>query len=418
LIAEKALLGTILKENHLVNDTMIKPIHLAAGRHRVLLELIKKLVSKGQYADSITLSMAANPDAFGGISYVNELLSYADPVKMDEYEQLVLAGWKEREKRNILALSLKEDWEIGKVIHSLDNIYEIRAKDHKSINDEITDLYESPWRQEDKQKGVYSGINKLDILTNGWQDGEVTIIAARPSMGKTDLMLHLAKQAGWQGYVPIIFSLEMPAKSLTQRLIASTGGYHRSKMRDPYKLFSEEQKERWPAVLGRLNQTNLQIFDEAGQTIPVMRTKIRKIVHQYPNKKPIVFIDYMGLIKSNESYGGNMNLQITEISKNLKGMAKDFHCPVVCLSQLNRSVEQRQNKRPMMSDIRDSGSVEQDADVILFLYREKYYDKSVKDYSLEMIIAKNRNGAVSTVKAMYNEHTGEIKNDHNDQRII
>ena len=307
----------------------------------MLLAQIKKLVHNGQSADHVTLSMAVNPETFGGISYVNELLSYANPVKIDEYEQIVLNEWKEREKRNILTLSLKENWEMEKVIQSLDDINEIRADDHKSIGGELTELFEAPWEPQVDQHGIYSGIEKLDQLTNGWQDGEVTIVGARPSMGKTDFMLHLAKQAGWKNCIPILFSLEMPAKTLIKRLIASTGGYHREKMRDPYQLLSEEQKQRWPAVLGRLNETNIQIFDGSGQTVPEMRAKVRSMMHQYPGKKPFIFIDYLGLIRSNEFYGGNANLQITEISRNLKGMAKDFNCPVICLAQLNRSVEQR-----------------------------------------------------------------------------
>ncbi len=413
MIAEKAWLGTILKENELIRDSIIEPSRLQEGKHRVLLAQIKKLIHNGQSADHVTLSMAVNPETFGGISYINELLTYANPIKIDEYEQIVLNEWKEREKRNILTLSLQEDWKIEKVVQTLDDINEIRVDDHQSICAGLTELFEAPWEPNVAQHGVYSRIEKLDQLTNGWQDGELTIIGARPSMGKTDFMLHLAKEAGWQGCIPLVFSLEMPAKSLIKRLIASTGGFARDKMRDPHRMLSEEQKQRWPAALGKLNETNIQIFDGSGQTVPEMRAKVRKIMHQYPGKKPVIFIDYLGLVRANEFYGGSANLQITEISRNLKGMAKDFNCPVICLAQLNRSVEQRENKRPLMSDIRDSGSVEQDADVILFLYRENYYDRKVKDYSLEIITAKNRNGGVETVRAQYNEFTGEIRNgDH------
>ena len=155
-----------------------------------------------------------------------------------------------------------------------------------------------------RNAGILTGIKQLDAYTDGFQDGEVTIIAARPSMGKTDIMLHLAKQAGWQQYLPMIFSLEMPAKSITQRLIASTGGYNRGKMRDPYHLLSESQKVYWSTVLGELNKTTIQTFDQAAQTIPMMRAKLRKMIHEYPGKKPIVFIDYLGLIRPNENYGG------------------------------------------------------------------------------------------------------------------
>ena len=417
MIAEKALLGTFLKGNHLLDDTMIKPEHFEEGRHRLLMHLIKKIHRHERTVDAITLALEGDPERYGGMSYVNELCSYANPIQFEEYEQIVLQHWKEREKRNILTLALKEDWEIERVFTTLSDMNKLKVDDHKSISEEIAAVFESPWCQEEKRRGVLTGIKQLDAYTDGFQDGEVTIIAARPSMGKTDMMLHLAKQAGWQQYLPIIFSLEMPAKSITQRLIASTGRYNRGKMRNPYQLLSESQKNHWSTVLGELNKTTIQIFDTALQTIPVMRAKLRKMIHEYPGKKPIVFIDYLGLIKPNENYGGNMNLQITEISKNLKAMAKDFNCPIICLSQLNRSVEQRQNKRPMMSDIRDSGSVEQDADVIIFLYREKYYDRALQDPILELIITKNRNGAIGTAHTVYNESTGVIQ-DGDNQRII
>ncbi len=129
----------------------------------------------------------------------------------------------------------------------------------------------------------------------------------------------------------------------------------------------------------------------------------------YPNKKPILFIDYLTLIQPKETYGGNTHLQVTEISKALKALAKDFQCPVICLAQLNRSVETRADKRPMMSDIRESGSVEQDADVILFLYREAYYEKETKNHTLEIIVSKNRNGPIGTIAVTYNEYTGSME---------
>ncbi|WP_456276521.1 DnaB-like helicase C-terminal domain-containing protein [Bacillus sp. AK128] len=181
-------------------------------------------------------------------------------------------------------------------------------------------------------------------------------------------------------------------------------------MRNPKKMLTQSQKDKWSEVIGNLNETNIQIFDSAGQRVAEMRAKTRKIMNQHPNKKPVIFIDYLTLIQASQIYGGNMHLQVTEISKSLKTMAKDFECPVICLAQLNRSVETRANKRPMMSDIRESGSVEQDADVILFLYREKYYDKDSDDSALEIIVSKNRNGPVGTITVKYNEHTGAIEN--------
>lgn len=303
------------------------------------------------------------------------------------------------------------------MVSTLQTMDQVKVDDHRSISDEILELYEDPWSEAAEHPGILTGIKELNVYTNGFQKGELTIVAARPSMGKTDVMLHLAKQAGWQHYLPVIFSLEMPAKTITKRLIASTGGFNRGKMRDPNQLLTEKQKEHWPTVLGKLSETGIQQFDGSSQTVPMMRAKLRKVIHEFPERKPIVFIDYLGLITPNDNYGGNANQQVGEVSKNLKAMAKDFNCPVVCLAQLNRAVEQRQDKLPSMGDIRDSGCIEQDADLIILLYREKYYDNSLKNPALELIITKNRNGPVGTAHAVYNENTGEIK-DVDNQRII
>jgi replicative DNA helicase len=417
VIAEKAILGTFLKDNYLLKDTTLKPEQLEDTRHQKLFKIMLQLMRKGKPVDIITLSTVPFLEQLGGISYINELVSFADAEKIEEYESLVLDAWKEREKNNILTRAIQEGWSIEKITSSLDAINESKMDDHASITDILAEMYEAPWREEKIKRGVPTGIAQLDRMTNGFQDGEVTVIAARPSMGKTDVMIHLAKQAGWQGYLPLIFSLEMPSRSITNRLIASTGRFNRMKMRNLYKGLTDEQKKMWPDIIGKVANTNIQIFDGAGQTIAEIRAKTRKMIHSFPDKKPVIFIDYLTLIKPANFYGGSAHLQVTEISKSLKSMAKEFNCPVVTLAQLNRSVESRSDKRPMMSDIRESGSVEQDADLIMFLYREKYYNKESNDDTLELIIAKNRNGPVGTVRVKYNEHTGEIVDDYGQRAV-
>ncbi|WML38676.1 DnaB-like helicase C-terminal domain-containing protein [Neobacillus sp. OS1-2] len=417
MIAEKALLGSFLKANYLIKDTIIRPDHLVDARNRQLLQTMIDLTGKGKNIDIISLSTLANFEDFGGISYLNDLQSFGNAEKFQDYEDLVLEVWKEREKQNILTLAQNEDWEIDKIMTRLEGINQAKLDDYTSIDTALIDKFEAPWTEKSVKGGVQTGIKKLNNMTNGFQDSEVTIIAARPSMGKTDVVIHFAKQAGWQGYLPIIFSLEMPEASITDRLLASTGGFNRMRMRNLNKGLSDEQKEQWPNIITRVSETKIQIFDGAGQSVQEMRAKTRKMVHQFPDRKPIIFIDYLTLIRSAEFYGGNAHLQVTEISKNLKGMAKEFNCPVICLAQLNRSVEQRQEKRPMMSDIRESGSVEQDADLIIFLYREKYYDKNSSSDVLELIVAKNRNGPVGIVPSLYNEYTGEITDVLNQRSV-
>ncbi|MFP5111586.1 replicative DNA helicase [Bacillaceae bacterium C204] len=408
-IAEKAFLGSLMKAEYLLQDTVIQSEQLESTRHKELMRRMVELNRAGKNVDLITLTTLPDLDSLGGMSYLSELLSYADLEKFDGMEKLILDQWKERKKRNILTVAALNDWEIAKVIAELDKINQMKMEDHTSLQQALVDIYEAPWEDRISQKSSTTGIKKLDEVTGGFQGGEVTILAARPSMGKTDVMLHFAKMSGWAGFLPLVFSLEMPEKLITSRLMASTGGFNRAKMRDPKRMLTENQKNKWSDVIGNLTETHMQIFDGAGQTIAEMRAKTRKMINQFPYKKPILFIDYLTLIHSSQFYGGNSHLQVTEISKSLKTMAKDFDCPVICLAQLNRSVESRANKRPMMSDIRESGSVEQDADVILFLYRESYYDKDTDNHSLEIIVSKNRNGPVGSIAVNYNEHTGRIE---------
>lgn len=413
-VVEKTFLGSLMKAEYLLYDTVVQPDHLESERHKELMRRMVTLKRAGKNIDLLTFTTLPDLDSFGGMSYLTELLSYADLEKFNETEKLILELWKEREKRTILTLAAMNDWEIAKVIAELDKISQSKIKDHTPLHKALIRIYETPWEDQHHSKGVTTGIKKLDLVTGGFRSGEVTIVAGRPSMGKTDVMLHFAKISGWAGFLPLVFSLEMPEKLITSRLMASTGGFNRVKMRDPKRMLTKSQKNKWADVIGDLDETNMQIFDGAGQTVAEMRAKTRKLMHDFPSRKPIVFIDYLTLIQSSESYGGNPHLQVTEISKALKMMAKDFDCPIICLAQLNRSVETRANKRPMMSDIRESGSVEQDADVILFLYREAYYDKDSEDRSLEIIVSKNRNGPVGTIKVNYNEHTGGIE-DQNEQ---
>ncbi|MEW9053625.1 MAG: DnaB-like helicase C-terminal domain-containing protein [Neobacillus sp.] len=408
-IVEKVFLGTLMKEEYLLKDTIIHPDHLEKTQHKQLMRRMIELNRAGRNIDLITFTTLPDLESFGGMSYLAELLSYADPAKFEGTENLILDLWKEREKRNILTAAAVHDWEITKITAALDRINQAKLQDHTSLQQALSQVYEAPWEEPKAFNSAPSGIKLLDKVTGGFQGGEVTILAARPSMGKTDVMLHFAKMTGWAGFLPLVFSLEMPERLITNRLIASTGNYNRTKMRDPKRNLSQSQKDCWFDVIHDLDEIQMQIFDGAGQTVSEMRAKTRKMINQFPNMKPILFIDYLTLIQPSETYGGTLHMQVTEISKSLKTMAKDFDCPVISLAQLNRSVEARADKRPVMSDIRESGSVEQDADVILFLYREGYYDKKSQNQKLEIIISKNRNGPVGNIEVDYNANTGRIE---------
>ncbi|WP_263427930.1 replicative DNA helicase [Planococcus chinensis] len=405
--AEKAVLGTMLKEPHLINETNLQVDQFESVYHRELFKAMKELDAKGKAVDVVTLITYVNPQLFGGANYLTELQNLANEKRFEDHAKAVQDAYREKEKRNIISTAQLENWDIDSIMSELNKIQDDDVSDHSDITGLTIDVYEAPYHKVEMKKGANTGLTRLNLMTNGLQDAELTILAARPSMGKSDVMLHLAKQAGWTGYLPIIFSLEMSRVSLRDRLIASTGSFNRGKMRDPHSMLSDGQKEKWMPAINRLSETKIQIFDKSGQTLPEIRMKVRKMASQHKDRKPIIFIDYLTLIKPVENTN-NMHLQIGTITKGLKAIAKEFNCPVVVLAQLSRGVEQRQDKRPMLSDLRESGSIEEDADVAMFLYRDAYYSKDDNDSSLEIIVAKNRNGAVGTVFATYNKFTGEI----------
>ncbi|MGB2871790.1 replicative DNA helicase [Psychrobacillus psychrotolerans] len=408
MLVEEAILGTLLKEPHLLADSELKEEYFQVRENRNILKALKGLSAKGKAIDMITLLTTGSPEELGGAGKLNRIQTLANELKFDSYVEVLMDSWREREKLNILEKAKHENWSLDKIIMELNFLTSNIVNDHQSIRDLVVNVAEDPWIQKEQSRGVLTGLDELQRATNGWQNGELIILAARPSMGKTDVMLHFAKQAGWNDCLPIVFSLEMNSTSLRDRLIASTGPYNRSKMRDLYNRLTDAQKKTWMNTLAKVGETNIEIFDKSGQTIPEIRMKIRKLKNQYPEKQPIVFIDYLTLIKPTDVHKGNMHLATSDISKGLKAIAKEFDCPVISLAQLSRQVEQRTDKRPMLSDLRESGSIEEDADVVIFLYRDSYYSKNEEDKTLEMIIAKQRNGEIGMVSCLYNKYTGVI----------
>lgn len=409
MFAEEAVLGTMLKEPHLIADSGLSIDHLQMTENKNILSTMLNLLAKGHPVDLISLLTQGEPETFGGAAKLNRIQNLSNPLKFDGYVNLILEAWRNREKHRVLNIAEHEDWTLDKIASELDALTDNKVNDHTDIMNLVVEVAEDPWNKKDIPNGVETGLPSLQEATNGWQKSELIIIAARPSMGKTDVMLHLAKSAGWANCLPIVFSLEMNSKSLGSRMIASTGTYHRTKMRDVHALLTESQKKSWTTTLNDLAKTNIQIFDKSAQTVAEMRMKVRKLKNLHPAKDLIVFIDYLTLIKPTDNFRGNAHLQTGEITKSLKAMAKEFECPVVALAQLSRGVEKREDKRPMMSDLRESGSIEEDADVIMFLYRDAYYTKNLEDKKLELIIAKQRNGSTGTIEATYHNSTGIIQ---------
>lgn len=406
---EKSILGSMIQENYLITESQLMPEMFMGRHHRQIFKMMQQLLAEGQVVDYITLHTRFEEVQHLGISYVTELLQFADPDKFDHYASMLRDVWREQKKQQILFHATNGNWDISKILHHLDEIQLNGEFTDASITKPLADMHNRPFEDVSMPGLITPHIADLTKLIDGFRPGELTILAARPSMGKTDVMNNFALYAGWSGHLPIVFSLEMSKTTLLDRLIATTGKYSRLKMRDPKKYFTEEQKFGWLDVLEQVNRSGMYVDDRSSLTLAQIRSQARRIIRKHPDKHPIIFIDYLQIIQTTQDYELS-NSAISQLSRGLKQMAKDLNCPVVCLSQLNRNVEARGVKRPVMSDLRDSGSIEQDADVIILLYRSSYYEESdaAKDDILEMIVAKNRNGPTGTAYANYFKKSGHV----------
>ena len=245
----------------------------------------------------------------------------------------------------------------------------------------------------------YSGFTDLDNITSGFQNGELIIVAARPSMGKTALALNFVEAALMTQAKPVlVFSLEMPADALVMRMLSSVGRIDQGNIRTG--RLTEDDWPKLEAAARKLKDKLLFIDDTAGLTPNEVRARTRKVAREHGNPG-MIMIDYLQLMHVAGSTEGRTQ-EVSEISRSMKALAKEYQCPVICLSQLNRGVESRPNKRPMNSDLRESGAIEQDADVILFIYRDEYYNEESPDKGVaELIIGKQRNGEIGTCRAAF-----------------
>ena len=247
--------------------------------------------------------------------------------------------------------------------------------------------------------GLSSGYKDLDMMTSGWQKSDLVIVAGRPSMGKTAFAMNLVENAVLKDDKPVlVFSLEMPAESLIFRMLSSIGRIDQTKLRT-----GQLTDDDWPGfndAVGKLKDRPLFIDDSAGVSPMEMRARARRIVREHGSIGMIV-VDYLQLMQIKGTSENRVN-EISEISRSLKLLAREFECPVIALSQLNRGLEQRPNKRPVMSDLRESGAIEQDADVIAFIYRDEVYNEDSPDKGIaEVIIGKQRNGPIGTVRLSF-----------------
>lgn len=406
---EKEILGCILKDNTLINETVIQPKQFESESGRLLFQTMLTLSSQNKAIDRVTL-LSENYDyiqRLGGPAFITELQTNGDAEHFESYEKQFIEEYKKRESERIVSEWMsKRERNNDYLINSLQRLDEEGTTDEADKNELLKRMADLPYLEDTTDSGIPSGLTALDALTGGFQKEESYILGARPSMGKTAVMLKFAYEAMKNDVVPLIFSLEMSKESLLRRLIASVGKINLFLTRNPHKL-TKSKKEAWTDAVNRLYKLDFEIFDQPLQTIQHIRSQVRKAKRKHVGKQVIVFIDYLTLIHSTEKYHSD-HAKFTYISSRLKAIAKEYDCPVITLAQLSRSVESRNDKRPLLSDLRESGSIEQDADVVMFLYRESYYNKDDDSNDLEIIVAKHRNGPTGTAKVYYNRATGII----------
>ena len=423
LVAEQSVLGAVF----ISPETMISladeltPDDFYKPANKIVFKTMLSLLEKGEPIDATTMVSALTNQGdisnIGGINYVVELVNSTPTSKnVEHYAKLVKEKATLRKVIADLSDSLSSayqgDISIGDIIakteKSLLNISNQNAgtgfRNVADILDTHMQIVETRSQTDGFVTGLSTGFVGLDKITTGLHEGNLIILAARPAMGKTALALNIAKHVATMERKPaVIFSLEMGAEELIERMVASEGmipGYHLK----TGNLSTDEWKR---LVHAQSNLYDVPIFvdDTAGIRISDIRSKARKL-SQEMGGLGIIIIDYLQLITGSKRE--NRQQIVSEISRELKILAKDLRVPVIALSQLSRSVEQRQDKRPMLSDLRESGSIEQDADIVAFLYREAYYQKEQADSQeannvTELILEKNRHGSLGTVKLYFHK---------------
>ncbi|MCY8144356.1 replicative DNA helicase [Bacillus haynesii] len=414
--AEQALLGCILVESDLIKELSLQPEHFSETRHQVIFKAMREVQKLGKSVDMVTTvtKLGDSVEQVGGIQYLTDLGSaVASTANFLAYQTLIYDAYRLREmkKTAIEFANTPTDDGITELYKRAMELQEIGIEKTRTKQDVLMEIYNDMHEEKEDITGINTGLIDLNAMTGGWQNDDLIVLAARPSMGKTAFALHMGKSNCEKGGVTDIFSLEMPDKQLTHRLLSNLGNIEGSKWKNPRKFFSERDYENATKAIGEYEKWNINIHDQPAQTLADIRSKIRKTKKENPhNKKHLVIIDYLQLIRAIGKYE-RRDLEVGSITAELKEMARAFKIPIILLSQLSRAVEQRQDKRPMMSDLRESGSIEQDADVVMFLYRDDYYNKNSELKNIiEIDLAKQRNGPTGMIQASFIKEYGRFIN--------
>lgn len=416
--AEQAVLGAIFIEDQALitaSDRLI-PEDFYRAAHQRIFTVMLDLSAKGEPVDLVTGTSELQTknwlEEIGGVSYLSDLAN-AVPTAANAlyYGQIVeeksLLRRLIRVATNITTEGYAADENVDSILNDAEkSILEVARKknsgefvDIKDVLVEAFDKIEMLQHTAGDVTGIPTGFTELDKITAGFQKNDLIIVAARPSVGKTAFALNMSQNVATKTDENVaIFSLEMGADQLVMRMLCAEGNIDAQRLRTG--RLEDEDWQRLTMAMGSLSKAGIFIDDTPGIKVKEIRSKCRKL--KQDRGLGMIMIDYMQLIQGDSRSGEGRQQEVSEISRELKGLARELEVPVIALSQLSRGVESRQDKRPMMSDIRESGSIEQDADVIAFLYRDDYYDKETEAKDIiEIIIAKQRNGPVGTVELAF-----------------
>lgn len=417
--AEQAVLGSMLTDKEAVISAIetLKQEDFYREDNKAIYGAILNLYDKGEPIDVITLKAelisVGKFDLVGGLEYIASLPDMAPTsANIDKYIKIVEEKSMLRSliqtANQIIALGYDPTQEVETIMDQAEKkIFDVMQKKNQkgyaSIKDILVDTFsglEKLYNQKQHITGVATGFTDLDYKTAGLHESDLVLIAARPAMGKSAFALNIAANAAVRGKIPVaIFSLEMSKEQMVNRILCSEAMVDSNKIRTG--KIDDEDWMKLAGALGPLSESGIYIDDTPGISIMEIRAKCRKM--KLEKNIGLVVIDYLQLVQGSSSKrAGSREQEISEISRSLKILAKEINVPVIALSQLSRAPEQRPDHRPMLSDLRESGAIEQDADIVMFLYRDDYYNEdSEKKNVAEVIIAKHRSGSTGTVELLW-----------------
>lgn len=419
--AEQAVLGAMLIEREAISKVaeFLRPEDCYREAHRLIYNAMLELFNKNDAVDMVTviefLRKGDKLEAAGGISYITSLANSVPTAANVLYharivEEKALLRQLINAATNIATLGYEGSQEVASILDTAEKT--ILSVSTRRLGGEFTPIksiifdaftkIEQLYASKGSITGLSTGFKDLDRLTSGLQPSDLILIAARPSMGKTAFVLNIAQHIGIKEKKAVaFFSLEMSKEQLVQRMLCAESTIDSQRLR-----IGELEPNDWTKLVSgadRLSAAPIFIDDTSGITVMEMRSKCRRLKIEYDLK--LIIIDYLQLMQGSSKKGSeNRQQEISEISRSLKGLAREIGVPVIALSQLSRSVESRQVKKPMLSDLRESGSLEQDADIVAFLYRDDYYNPDSEQKNItEVIIAKHRNGPVDTIQLFFHK---------------